>query len=153
MRGDPEAETLAWLGRLDALDSKRSRYQDMAAEGHITFEELGAKLRGLEDERATVEGELENLQLRRSRVEELERDKASLLEDYAGMVSEELGELTGEERHQIYRMLRLRVRVLFDDTIEVEGILNEAISTPMDTPSFTQDAIGASSTRSDATEP
>jgi hypothetical protein len=31
-------------------------------------------------------------------------------------------------------MLRLRVRVLFDNTIEVEGILNEAISTPMDTP-------------------
>jgi len=36
----------------------------MAAEGHITFEELGAKLRGLEDERAIVEEELENLQLR-----------------------------------------------------------------------------------------
>jgi site-specific DNA recombinase len=134
MRGDPEAEILAWLRRLDALDSKRSRYQDMAAEGHITFEELGAKLRGLEDERAIVEEELENLQLRRSRVEELELDKASLLNEYAGMVSEELNELTGEERHQIYRMLRLRVRVLFDNTIEVEGILNEAISTPMDTP-------------------
>ena len=106
----------------------------MAAEGHITFEELGAKLRGLEDERAIVEEELENLQLRRSRVEELELDKASLLNEYAGMVSEELNELTGEERHQIYRMLRLRVRMLFDNTIEVEGILNEAISTPMDTP-------------------
>jgi hypothetical protein len=49
------------------------------------------------------------------------------------MVSEELDELTGEERHQIDRMLRLRVRVQFDDTIEVEGILSEAISTPMDT--------------------
>jgi hypothetical protein len=133
MHGDPEAETLAWWGRLDALDSKRSRYQDMAAEGHITFDELGAKLRGLEAERATVEGEFENLQLRRSRVEELERDKASPLDEYAGMVSEELDELTGEERHQIDRMLRLRVRVQFDDTIEVEGILSEAISTPMDT--------------------
>ena len=61
------------------------------------------------------------------------------------MVSEELGELTGEERHQIYRMLRLRVRVLFDDTIEVEGILNEAISTPMDTRSSTPGATGATS--------
>jgi hypothetical protein len=49
------------------------------------------------------------------------------------MVSEELDELTGEERHQIYRMLRLRVRVLFDDTIEAEGVLHDAISTPMDT--------------------
>jgi site-specific DNA recombinase len=145
MRGDPEAETLAWLGRLDALDRKRSRYQDMAAEGHITFDELGAKLRRLAAERATVEGELENLELRRSRVEELEHDKESLLNEYAGMLSEELDELTGEERHQIYRMLRLRVRVLFDDTIEVEGILDEAISTPMDTRSSTPGATGASS--------
>jgi len=61
------------------------------------------------------------------------------------MVSEELDELTAEERHQIYRMLRLRVRVLFDDTVEVEGILSEAISTPMDTPSSTPGATGASS--------
>jgi len=145
MRGDPEAESLAWLGRLDALDSKRSRYQDMAAEGHITFDELGARLRGLEAERATVEGELENLHLRRSRVEELEGDKASLMDEYAGMVTEELDELTGEERYQIYRMLRLRVRVLFDNTIEVEGILSETISTPMDTWSSTPGATGASS--------
>lgn len=43
-RGDPEAEALTWLGRLAALDRKRSRLQDMAAGGHITFEELGAKL-------------------------------------------------------------------------------------------------------------
>ena len=31
--GDPEAEALAWLDKIAALDSKRSRYQDMAAEG------------------------------------------------------------------------------------------------------------------------
>jgi len=98
--------------------------------GNITFDELGAKLREIEAECATVEGELENLWLRRSRVEELERDKASLLEEYAGMVSEELDELTGEERHQIYRMLRLRIRVQFDDTIEIEGILREVVSHP-----------------------
>ncbi len=49
------------------------------------------------------------------------------------MVSEELDELTGEERHQIYRMLRLRIRVQFDDTIEIEGILREVVSPPVDT--------------------
>jgi hypothetical protein len=153
MRGDPQAEVLAWLGRLDALDSKRSRYQDMAAEGHITIDELGAKLQDLAAERATVEGELEGLQLHRSRVEELERDKASLLEDYAGMISEELDELTGEDRHQIYRMLRLRVRVQYDDTIEVEGVIREAISTPMDTQSSTPGATGPYSNPSGATGP
>jgi hypothetical protein len=55
MRGDPEAEAMIWRGRITTLDSKRSRYQDMAAEGHITFEELGAKLQGLGKDRATAQ--------------------------------------------------------------------------------------------------
>ena len=153
MRGDPEAEALAWLGKIAALDSKRSRYQDMAAEGHITFEELGAKLRELAADRTTAERELEDLNLRRSRVEELERDKETLLKEYAGMVPGALDELTGEERHQIYRMLRLQVFVSPDGDLDVRGVLRAAVCTPMDTPSYTQDAIGASSKRSDATEP
>src|SRR5215218_9581865 len=106
---DPEAEALAWLDKIAALDSKRSRYQDMAAEGHITFDELGAKLRELEGQRTTAEEELDSLQMRRARLEDLERDRETLLKEYAGMVPEALDGLTGEERHQVYRMLRLQV--------------------------------------------
>ena len=62
------------------------------------------------------------------------------------MVPERLDELTGEERHQIYRMLRLQVFVFPNGDLEVRGVLREAVCTPMDTRSFTQDAIGASST-------
>ena len=133
MRGDPEAEALAWLGKIAALDSKRSRYQDMAAEGHITFDELGAKLRELAADRTTAECELEDLNLRRSRLEDLERDKETLLKEYAGMVPGALDELTGEERHQIYRMLRLQVFVSPDGDLDVRGVLREAVCTPMDT--------------------
>ena len=133
MRGDPEAEAVAWLGRIAALDAKLSRYQDMAAEGHITFDELGAKLRELEAERATAEGELEELNVRRSRLEGLERDKETLLEDYASMVPEALDELAGEERHQIYRMLRLQVHVSPSGDLDVRGVLRKAVCTPMDT--------------------
>jgi site-specific DNA recombinase len=153
MRGDPEAEALAWLDKIAALDTKRSRYQDMAAEGHITFEELGAKLWELEGQRAAAEEELDNLQLRRARLEDLERDRETLLKEYAVMVPEELDELTGEERHQVYRMLRLQVFVFPNGDLEVRGVLRDAVCTPMDTRSSTQDAIGASSNRSDATEP
>jgi site-specific DNA recombinase len=153
MHGDPEAEALAWLDKISALDSKRSRYQDMAAEGHITFDELGAKLRELEDQRSTAEEELDNLQVRRARLEDLERDRETLLEEYAGMLPEALDELTGEERHQVYRMLRLQVFVSPEGDLDVRGVLREAVCTPMDTRSSTQDAIGASSNRSDATEP
>jgi hypothetical protein len=145
MREDPEAEALTWLGRITALDSKRSRYQDMAAEGHITFEELGAKLRELAADRATAERELEDLTARRSRLEDLERDKETLLEEYAGLVPEELDELSGEERHQVYRMLRIQAFVFPNGDLEVRGVLREAVCTPMDTRSSTPGATGASS--------
>jgi site-specific DNA recombinase len=150
---DPEAEALVWLEKIAALDTKRSRYQDMAAEGHITFDELGAKLRELEGQRSVAQEELDNLHLRRARLEDLERDRETLLEEYAGMVPERLDELTGEERHQIYRMLRLQVFVYPNGDLDVRGVLREAVCTPMDTRSSTPDATGASSNQSDATEP
>ena len=153
MRGDPEAEAMIWFGRIAVLDSKRSRYQDMAAEGHINFEELGAKLRELAVDRATAEHELEVLNLRRARLEDLERDKEMLLEDYASMVPGALDELTGEKRHQVYRMSRLQVHVSPEGDLDVRGVLREAVCKTMDTRLSTQDAIGASSNRSDATEP
>jgi site-specific DNA recombinase len=133
MRGDPETEALAWLDKIAALDGKRSRYQDMAAEGHITFDELGAKLQELEGQRTTGEEELDKLQLRRARLEDLERDKEILLKEYAGMVPEDLDELTGEERHQVHRLLRLRVFVYPTGDLEVQGVLREAVCTSMDT--------------------
>ena len=133
MRGDPEAEAQTWLGRLAALDTKRSRFQDMAAEGHITFEELEAKLRELEEQRGTAERELEGLNLRRSRLEDLERDKETLLKHYASMVPEALDGLTGEERHRVYRMLRLQVYVSQDGDLDVRGVLWGVVWTSGDT--------------------
>jgi hypothetical protein len=108
----------------------------MAADGLVTFDELSAKLQALEAERATALGELENLKLRRTRLEDLQRAKETLLKEYAGIVSEDLdGGLTPEKRHQVYRMLRLRVRVPCSkaNAIEVEGVLKAAVSTPVDT--------------------
>ena len=58
---------------------------------------------------------------RRMRIEQLEREKAGLLEDVADVVPEALAELMGEERHQIYRMLRLEVFVHPTGTSTLEG--------------------------------
>ena len=46
-RGDPEREMRVWSKRLADVDAKRFRYQDMAAEGLIDFDELRAKLVGM----------------------------------------------------------------------------------------------------------
>ena len=57
MRGDPERDAQIWLRKLEEADRKRAGYQDMAAEGLITFDELRAKLAALEETRETAERE------------------------------------------------------------------------------------------------
>lgn len=133
-RGDPKREARSWLDRLAALDRKRSRFQDMAAEGHITFEELGAKLREMDEARETAERELAEAEGRRNQLEQLERDRDTIMEHYAGLVPEALDNLTGEECHQVYRMLRLMVYIRPDGGLDVQGVLREPVCTPTATP-------------------
>jgi hypothetical protein len=93
----------------------------MAAEGLITFDELRSKLEEGEQTRQRIQAELEALNRHQEKIEELERDKDVVMESYVGMVPEELDELTPEERHQIYKMLRLQVIVGPDKPPEVRG--------------------------------
>jgi hypothetical protein len=101
----------------------RSGYQEMAAKGLMTFEELSMKLEELENTRNGATRELEVLRSRRERIEGLERDKDALLESYAGMVPQALDSLTPEERHQVYKMLRVEVVVDANGRVEVIGAL------------------------------
>ncbi len=55
---EPEHEAKAWLNKLAELENKRSRFQDMAAEGLITFYELREKLIALEENRETARREV-----------------------------------------------------------------------------------------------
>jgi uncharacterized membrane protein YccC len=120
--GEPEQEAKPWLSKLAQVESKRSRFQDMAAEGYITFEELGAKLSDLEEIRTTAVGKLEAIRNYQERIEEMEQDRDALLESYALRAPEALDGLTPEERHQVYRMLRLRAAVRIGGTLEVGGM-------------------------------
>ena len=121
MLGDPHRQAKEWLKKLSEVDSKRSRFQDMAAEGLITFDELRSKLEEAERTRERAQAELEALDRRREQIEELERDKDAVMESYAGMVPEELDDLAPEERHLIYKMLRLQVTVDPEMPPEVSG--------------------------------
>ena len=42
-------------------------------------------------------------------IKELQRDNNAVVESYVGLVPEELDDLAPEERHQVYKMLRLQV--------------------------------------------
>jgi len=123
-RGNSEPEVKAWLDKLAEVDCKRSGFQDMAAEGLITLDELRTKLAGLEVIRTTAERELKALRSRREKLVALEQDKETVLETYAQMAPEALDSLTPKERHQFYRMLRLRVVVQPGGRTQVGGAFN-----------------------------
>ena len=61
------------------------------------------------------------MQLRAQHLAQLERDRASLLESYAGLVPEAIDALRSEERHQAYRILGLVVHLAPDGSFELSG--------------------------------
>jgi hypothetical protein len=125
--GDPERETKVWLDRLAEVDAERRGYLKLAARGSMTEAELDQALAELDETRATAERELAALQNRREAIAKLERDKEALLEHYAAIAPEALDSLAPEERHQLYKMLRLEVIVRLDANLEVSGVFGEGL--------------------------
>jgi site-specific DNA recombinase len=126
-RGDADREAKAWLERLAEADRMRAGYQELAAKGLMTIEELSARLDELETTRRTASDELEAIRRRAERLEGLEQDRDTLMEFYAGAVPEDLERLKPEERRRVYRMLKLEVLSRPDGTLEVLGILGESL--------------------------
>ena len=121
VRGDPERESKSWLQRLAEVDRKRDGYLELAAEGFLDRDELRGKLAALDETRETAERELRTLEGRSRLLENLEREKDTIIERYAGLVPDALEEFSPRERHQVYRMLHLRVVAHPDDKLEVSG--------------------------------
>ena len=121
-RRDPEQEAKAWLERIAAADRQRAKYHEMAAEELITFEELRERLEGLEETKKMAQGELESISLHRQRLEELECSADDLVRQYAAIVPEGLDAISPEEKHQIYKTLRMKVLVNIEGTVAVETI-------------------------------
>jgi hypothetical protein len=104
--GDPERQAELWASRLDRIERKRANFQDMAAEGLITFDELRAKLGALQSEHEQARSELDAV-LRRKKIAALERNAEELLETYA--------------------LLRVRAKARCDGGLEVSGVLGAAL--------------------------
>jgi site-specific DNA recombinase len=123
LRGDPEGEARTWLERLAALDRKRSGYLDLAAEGIMDRDELRTKLAELQENREMAEREIAAIEGRRERLEQMKRDRETVMEYYSSTVPESLDDLSPEERHQIYKMLRLEVLAYPDKSLQVSGAI------------------------------
>ncbi len=111
------------MGKLAETDSMRSNYQEQTAKGLMTIDELAARLEELEGTRRAAERELTILKHHQESIERLERDKNLLVDHYAAMAPEALGHLTPEERHQVYKMLRLKVIAHLSGDVELAGDL------------------------------
>ncbi len=125
LRSNPDQEFEAWTAKLAEAEDERRGYLRLAAKGRITDEELDEALTELEDTRRTAEREMAALTSRKETLEQLERDKDALLEHYAQTTPAALDALTSEERHQVHKMLRLRVAAYTDGSLEVSGALRE----------------------------
>jgi hypothetical protein len=128
LRGDPDKEAKTWSLKLAEVDNMRAGYQEMAAKGLMTFEELGARLKELDDRRETAEREMKALQSRKKRIEELERDREELLASYMGAVPQALDITEPETRYRIYKLLRLSVTAQPDRSVTVSGVLGNSIN-------------------------
>ncbi len=124
--GDPKATERALLGRIVEADRDRDAYQEMTAKGLMTFDELEARLCEIEESRAIVLRELEEIGNRCEDAEGLERDRDALLGSYAGTDAETLGRLEPEERNRVYRALRLEAHLGADGVLSIEGIAGTA---------------------------
>src|SRR5215218_5618784 len=126
--GDHEREEKVWLDKLAELNRMRWGYQEQAAKGYMTFDELGTALSELEESRKSAERELQLVRNRLERVEQLERDKDALREDYFGIAPDALEALTPEEQHDFYKIVRLQVIIYPNCDLEIswaggEGLL------------------------------
>jgi hypothetical protein len=128
LRGDPDRQTILWADKLAEVERKRARYQEMAVDDLITFEELRFRLSELDSTRATAERELEALRDHKEHVEELEKNRDALLSSLMSTVPEALDALAPEERRQVYKMLKLRVDVYPDGSLEVSGAFGEELN-------------------------
>jgi site-specific DNA recombinase len=122
---DPKKDAQFWSKKITESDAERRGYHRLAAKGHMTDEELTAALSELDEVRETAERELESARAREEALDRLERDKDTLMESYAGMVGEVLGDLAPEERYRIYKLLRLGVLFRPDWPLEITGVFSE----------------------------
>jgi len=117
-----------WQEKLSEIERKRANFQELAAEGLMTKEELRLKLDNLEQAREVAERELRLARERSERLSALKRDAEDLLEIYEERCVEALEELLPEERREVYKLLDLTVEAYPDGRLEAAWALNARIS-------------------------
>jgi hypothetical protein len=123
LRKDHHSQAKRWLSQIAEARRMCGGYQELAAKGLMTFEELGEKLAQLEADKATTERGLAGLRNLQKIIEGLERDRDALLRSLADMAPEALDGLALGERHRINKMMQLKAVALLDGGVEFNGVI------------------------------
>jgi len=118
-RGDPSKDAKLWADKLVEVERKRAKYHEAFAADAVTLPELKAYLAQLDEIRKTAEHELEALRSREEYVRQLEEGRDALLDSLEAQAPEALDSLTPEQRHQWYKLLKLRVDVFAEGSVEI----------------------------------
>ena len=88
---------------------------------------MRAKPTALREVRENARRELAALEAQREQLAELKSNRAVVMERYAEMVPQELDALAPEERHHLYKMLRIEVVSNVDRSLLVSGALADTL--------------------------
>jgi hypothetical protein len=132
-RGDPSKDAKLWAEKLVEVDRKRAKYQEAFAADAMTLPELKAYLAQLDETRKTAEHELEVIRGHEEYVRALEADRDALLDSLEAQAPGALDLLTPEQRHQWYKLLKLRAGVFADRNVEVSWAGSESAVTVCET--------------------
>src|ERR671921_2369501 len=139
MRGDPDQEAKGVVGEAYRGGPRAARLPKARRQRPHDRPRAGWGTGGAGRNSKIAERKLEALRGRRERIEETERDRDALLDNYARMASEALTVLAPEERHQVYRIFRLQAAMMMDGTLGISGAFGEGdVLCPTTTPSWTR---------------
>jgi site-specific DNA recombinase len=121
--GELEAAFAHWTDMLVKADAKMDRLLDLYLEGHLSKGRYDERVRALEAEAQSARGELEKLRARRQIIAQAQSNIEELVESYAEALPDDLASLTGSERHEVYRILSLRITLDNSGIVEMNGVV------------------------------
>ena len=92
-------------------------------EGHLSKGRYDERVRALEAEAQSARGELEKLRASRQMIAQAQSNMEELVESYAEALPDDLASLTGSERHEVYRILGLRITLDNSGIVELGGVV------------------------------
>ena len=114
-------EERRWLEVLAEADAKRAKFQHAYAEGAVSLEDLKIRTSEVDDACRLARAELTEAKTRQERLRAVEADAEAVVSLYSAIVPQSLEDMAPEERHRLYRLLHLEVRVNPDGRMDVEG--------------------------------